>query len=60
MKVRDLINKLEKADPEQEVFAAPLIFIPILQLNADDGTLSDREVEKFPPRLNVIRLLKSD
>lgn len=47
MKVKDLINKLEEADPEQEVFAAPLVFIPILQLNADDETLSDREVEKI-------------
>jgi len=46
MKVKDLISKLENADPEQEVFATPLIFMPIVQLNDNDGTLSDEGVKK--------------
>ena len=46
MKVKDLISLLENGDPEQEVFAAPLIFMPILQLNNNDGTLSDDGVKK--------------
>jgi hypothetical protein len=34
MKVRELINSLEKADPELDVFVAPLITLPVL----DGGT----------------------
>ena len=47
MKVKDLISKLENADPEQEVFAAPLIYLPILQPNSNSGILSDDEVQKI-------------
>lgn len=46
MKVKDLIKKLDEANPDYEVFAAPLIFIPVMQLNTDDGTALDGEIEK--------------
>jgi hypothetical protein len=46
MQVKDLIEKLGKADPEHEVFVAPLIFIPVMQLNTDDGALLDGELQK--------------
>jgi hypothetical protein len=46
MKVKDLIKKLDKADPEHEVFVAPLILIPAMQLNTNGGALLEGQVQK--------------
>lgn len=46
LKVKDLIKKLENADPEEEVCAAPLVFIPVLQLPDKDGIAAGGEFKR--------------